>query len=367
MAMTLQQILHFRNLTGIVQGVKGGVPDLLPAGFSARGRGLPGQTAEWNQVDGTRETAQLVHFGSPAVRRGLKGVTPRTAKMIHTFHDIVHPAATLLQLQSMEDATKQQMGKETLLFQSQQFRAIFDNLRISCRYSALALGKIYFDGSGNLLPTSSGAVITVDFGVPAGNTGGLDVFGAGNLISASWATDTTNIPKDITNIKEAGMKKTGYPIMHCFYGKNIPSYLAVNDYVTPILTNPANGALAAALANGEIANGTMGLQWHPVGSAFFADSAGTIQSWFGDDAIVFTPDPSPEWFENFEGTAAVPTAIGIAGDDLVSAAANVAEVGGQFSYAKVTDNPVGLQQFFGDTFLPALKVPGAIFIGDATP
>jgi len=46
---------------------------------------------------------------------------------------------------------------------------------------------------------------------------------------------------------------------------------------------------------------------------------------------------------------------------------NVMEVYGQFSYATVTRNPVGLEHAARDTFLPLIKVPDAIFIGDVVP
>ena len=35
-----------------------------------------------------------------------------------------------------------------------------------------------------------------------------------------------------------------------------------------------------------------------------------------------------------------------------------------FSYAQVTTNPVSLQHFAGDTFLPIVKNPAAIFIAE---
>ena len=38
-----------------------------------------------------------------------------------------------------------------------------------------------------------------------------------------------------------------------------------------------------------------------------------------------------------------------------------------FSYATVKDDPVTIKQVGGDTFLPALKVPAAIWQADVTP
>ncbi len=50
-----------------------------------------------------------------------------------------------------------------------------------------------------------------------------------------------------------------------------------------------------------------------------------------------------------------------------AAAASAAMQFGMFSYAKVTDNPVTVRHFAGDTFLPVLKVPAAVWIADVVP
>ncbi len=366
MSKTLEQILGFENLVGIIQNPQGGVPNLFPPAFmAASGRPIVGKTATWVEVKGNRQTARLVQYGAPSVRRGLKGLADRSAIMLHTHEHIRHDASVLMQLRNMDNPTAQRMGQQYVAYETAEFRRYFQNLRVAALCSMLTLGAIYFDGDGNLLPTSSGAVTTVDFSVPSGNKTQLNMLGTGSIISASWATATTDISGQITSIKNAFAQLNGYVPMHVFCGANIRGYLAGNNTVKELMKTDTS--VASAFRNNQIAAGLFGMTWHDMSGAFFEDSAGTNQSWWGADMIVITPDPTPDWFEFLEGTYPVPTALGGISSDGASALAGVTEVKGMFSYAKVEDDPVSIKHNAGDTFLPTLKVPGAIAIGDVTP
>ena len=55
-----------------------------------------------------------------------------------------------------------------------------------------------------------------------------------------------------------------------------------------------------------------------------------------------------------EGVAITPDAIASAG--------NVSIASGMFSYGQVLSDPVTVKHIAGDTFLPVLKVPKAVFV-----
>lgn len=360
MAKTLEQILGFQNLTGVIANPAGGVPNLLPEAFQRPGRPVVGKTATWYEVAGNRRTAKLVQYGAPSVRRSLKGVSERSAVMMHTHEHILHDATVLIQLRNMDNPTAQRMGEQIIAAETAQFRAYFSNLRVSSIMSILTLGAIYFDGDGELLPSSSGAVTTVDFSVPANNKNQIN-----GIIGTTWATDTVDIIGDIKAIKSAAIKGTGYPLAHAFYGENILEYLMSNNAVKELLKTRTD--YANAMGVGEIPDGFMGMQWHSMEQGFFADSADTNQTWFGGDVVTFTPEPSPDWWEIFQGSYPVPTALGRVGADASDSAGDIAQVNGMFSYAKILDDPVSIKHNAGDTFLPTLKVPGCIYIADVVP
>lgn len=361
MAKTLQQILGYENLTGIIQDPKGGIPaTTLPPGFTNLRRPVEGNTAKWFAIEGNRKTARLVHYGSPSQARDMKGVTERTATMIHSFEHVIHDVPTLMMLQNFENPQVQQMGQQIVDQQTGQFRQGFNNLELAAIMKVLGAGTIYFDAGGNLLPTSSGALYTVDFQIPAGNKDQI-----GGIIGASWATASTPIIGDIAAIKKLALKNTGYPIQHAFYGASIIDDLLANTQVLALIGG--SGELAGKIASGEIPNGFAGIpEWHPNNGAFFMDNDGTVQDIIGADTVVFTPEPDRTWWEIMEGSFPVPTNLTIAAD-ASGALPNFSKAYGPFSYAEVKTDPPGIKHLAGHTFLPVLKVPKAVYICDVTP
>lgn len=360
MSQTLDQILGGQNLTGVIQQTSTGVPDVFPASFYASRRPVDGDTAEYTRVDGSRQTARIAAYGSPSQQRELKDIAKVPVKLIHTVESMLHKPSVLTNLVSFDNPSQQQLGIAEVTRQTRQFRQLFDNLRVASLTSALFTGTINFDGSGNLLPSTTGAKVTVNYGIPAGNTQQLNALGAGNLLDVTWDNAASDVATQVSALKKAARKLTGYPLAHAFYGQNVLDYLLNNNRVKEMMkfNPPANVQTLA----GDVPAGLFGLQWHPAFEAFFEDATGTAQDLVGGDQVLFTPDPTMDWLEWLEGTYPVPTSVGAITPDAVSAAGNVHLATGMFSYAQVTSDPVTVKQVAGDTFLPVLKVPKAVFI-----
>ena len=360
MSQALDQILGGTNLTGVIQQTTTGIPDVFPASFYASRRPVDGDTAEYTRIDGTRQTAHIAAYGSPSQQRELKNIGKVPVKLIHTIESVLHKPNVLTNLLNFAEPTKQQLGIAEVTYQTRQFRQLFDNLRVASLTSMLFTGSINFDGNGSLLAGSGGAKISINYGVPAGNTGQLNVLGAGNLLDASWDSATTNIATQLTNLKKAARKLTGYPLVHAFYGQNVLDYLLNNNKVKEMMKfNPAANARTLA---GDMPSGMFGLQWHPAYEAFYEDDTGTAQDLVGGDQILFTPEPSMDWLDWLEGTYPVPTNVGSITADALGAVGNVSVASGMFSYGQVLSDPVTVKHVAGDTFLPVLKVPKAVFV-----
>ncbi len=359
---TLQQVLNPLTLVGLIQDVVRGVPsDLLPKAFVRPNRTVDGVLATYNRVEGTRQLARLVQYGGASKARGQQGISKQPVTLLHTFEHQNHDPTVLVNLLSEDSPTRQDMGRQTVARQVQEFGQLFRNLRMSCVYSVLASGAIYYDDDGYLLPGPTGAFETVDFGVPAGNQGTLDPLGTGHpILNESWSDPTKDLSQQIRELKKAAIKLTGYKLAHAFYGENIPSYFYKNSVIQAAIHGSA--VLAEQVARGiEVPAGLMNLQWHPIYEAFYSKADGTLVDWYDPDTIVFTPEPGPEWWEVIEGTYPVPASPSYAAD-AESAIDNLRQVAGPFSYAKVTDDPAGILHYAGDTFLPVLKVPKAVYI-----
>ena len=364
MSKAIEDVLSAPNLIGVIQKVKTGLLDVLPPGFTAAGKTVVGDQGTYNKVEGTRQTARLAQYGAPSRRRNLKGLTQMPVRLIHTIEHIMHNPIILQNLLSVEGA-KQQLGRAEIARQTRDFRILFDNLRLAATYSALGLGAIYFDGDGNLLPSSSGSVIDVDYSVPAGNQDQLDIDGAGDVISASWATDGTDIVGQLIDLKVRMAKLNGYVPTVAMYGTNVLEYLLTNTAIKNLISG--SSGMSEQAAAGAVPRGLLGFDWYPVYSAFFEDDDGDAQSIFGDDTVVFCPTPSTDWWEVLQGTYLTPTNLGGVSPDGTGAVGDLTQTSGMFSYAHVLSDPPTVKHVAGDTFLPVLKVPAAICIADVTP
>lgn len=365
--LNLQSVLSGRNLSGTIQAVAAGLPAVLHPGFESQTpRGVEGNTATYYKVEGTRKTAQLVHYGAPSKARTLSGVNEKPVTLAHFAENVGISAHTLVNLMD-ENEKKQRLGEAEVARLVQEAKQIMVNTRRATIASAAATGYIYYDKDGNLLASSSGAQITVDFGIPSGNRGQLNVFGDGAIIDASWGAASTKIVKHMQLLAKATLKLTGYNALeNAIYGENILDYFLGNTQLKEIISRFP--AFQAGFSSGIIPDGFLGVKkWWPGYQFFYSDKDGTLQPFVGGDNIIFHPDPDPTWYELLEGTTPVPGELGLAGGDLSDAIASIDLQQGMYSYAKVTDDPVSATMIYGDNFLPVIKVPKAVFIADVTP
>jgi len=358
MAKTLSEIIGGIPMTTTAQTVTRGIPNYIPPSFFNVTRRVVGNVVKYKKVAGSRKLAREVQYGAPSVLATKTGVSAASASLIHSFE---HVQYDYLMLQNLQDANGvvQAQAVDEIYRQNADFVEEFNSLRTASVVSLLANGKIWFDGDGQMLFSSSGAVNTIDFSVPANNQNQLN-----GIIAASWATATTDIQGQIQAIKRNSLETTGYELRHAFYGINIPSYLTTNNSINKYLSG--NPSLQNKLyGGGEIGDGFQGLTWHPVYSSFGTDANGTVREFVGPDSVTFTPDPTPDWYEFVEGSMGVPRTV-----DVMTGPPNANTfdtVYGKFGYAVPTHDPIGIKQYSGDTFLPLCKVGGALYIADVTP
>ena len=148
-------------------------------------------------------------------------------------------------------------------------------------------------------------------------------------------------------------------------GRNVKTYLTNNNYVNDYLSrNEPRREAFLGRAGGPLKNvwfeDLFEKTWIDGSKAFFQDQNGNTQFILGDDQVIFFPPPTPDWWEILEGTYPVPTTINIV-PDAIAALNSIKEIAGMFSFAQVTLVPVRMVPYVGDTFLPTIKVPDAVF------
>lgn len=361
MSKSIGELLGGRNLTGLVNTIQSGLPDFLPNGFLRTTKKVIGNKASYFKVEGNRANAQTSQYGAPSRLVPGQGGSEVGVTLAHAFEKQNHDPLLLQNLQGFNGEPAKELATEEIGRQSAEFKTRIDNARLSSVYSALANGKIWLGANGDLLYSASGAVVTVDFGVPAARQNQ-----AGGIIGASWATAATNIITHVTALKAKQVQDGKAPLRHAFYGSNIAGYIAANDHAGALIKNtPMLATERYKMA--EIPDGFAGLQWHPVYAAYGLDTSGAVQSWFGADSLVLTPEPTTDWYGFYEGSYLVPRDLGTVSTDAVAAANNVDVVYGTFGYATVSNDPVTISQFAGSTWLPILRDASAIFQLDVTP
>lgn len=366
MSKPLAEILHFEALAGIVRDPAGGVPErALPPAFLNLTRGYPARQLIWTILASTRQTPKQVAPGAPSVRRALVGVGTGSATIPRFAEHIMIDGDDLINLRQFDNPMLQAQGEEYVNHEATEFGRRFRNGRVSMVFSILRHGAVFFkadgDGAYTLLPTPTGADITIDMQVPAANKGDL-----GGLLT-DWSLATTPIIDEIQAVVEESIKRSGKQVTHLFYGPNIRNFLLTNNQVKEILK--ADRDLAASMKQGAIPDGfgDLELKWHPAQRGFFEDNTGTNQDWFTGDELTFTPDPDREWYEIAEGSEFIPSrAFGMLKDSAQQAASGLRRMRGRAMYAIETEDPTGIKLVGFDNVVPVIKVPTAIFLGDAT-
>ena len=359
----LQNVLGGRQLSGTIELIKPGLPtEQLPPGLLSPTLGIEGVSHVMRQREGTRRTPARVEYGAPSRRYTPKGVSEKPVVLNHFSHNTELKAATLVNLES-DNGQRQRLGESEVERIVNESKVFLENGRAASVMSAFALGKIHYNSDGELLPSSSGAQVTIDYGIPSGNLNQLAINGGSAVIDASWANPATKIVKQMTNLTKASGKFTNYKPAVAMYGSKIPDFLYNNDQVQAYMKN--NQRFQDAFVAGMIPDDFLGIKkWFPAYLSYFEDSSGTQQEIFASDSITFIPEVSTDWYGFVEGTTPIPGSFGTSKPDLAAVLRDVFMQRGMFAYAYGTVDPVGATMVFGDTYLPEILVPNAVFIAD---
>ena len=312
MSFALQQLLGYVALGKPIEKVKNGIPDPLPEFSSIKGSPAIADKKRFMTYRGTRKVARRAEYDAPHLRGTNTPVGEQDVICLSAKELLPVPGSTLIALRSL-DKYQQDMGKDWLAITTRNFTTRFDNLRKAQRWQMLAGGKNWFNAAGDLLPSSSGAVLTIDVGIAATH---LDQ--ANGIIDLAWSNSQANIPLHIQKLNQQAAFQTGYDLEVALYGQSIPSFLSTNDYAMDYLArNPRfNDAFTFASAGaGPLPDGLFGIKrWIPTNKAFYEDADGTNRQIFADDSLVLCPLPNQDWCEEVEGTTMVPTTFNATAD-----------------------------------------------------
>lgn len=358
---TMQELLGGQNLTGLTQRTPSGIPMVMPAPFVTPTRRIVGPSFTYFLEEGNAQTASVIHYDAPPIPSDKGGIIQKSATCIHASNYHTYGVGDYQNILQPDGSPMRQLGEWEVSRQTRRLKGRFVNLRYAATQKAFATGALYFDKDGNLLVDSVGAVFSIDYAIPAGHKGQLDVFGTGAIISAKWSASTTKIITQMEGLHEAAAIRTGLPIEYAFYGKNVPGYIFANDYTKQAMVTDL--ALAKASESNTIPAGYGGVpNWVPVRNAFYRDKTNVVRKIFDDDTIVFSPAPSGLWYDFIEASYLVPRDLSVISSDPTAQLQNIMQVFGMYSYCTLKDKPITVDQIMGDTFLPMINNNFAIYI-----
>ena len=365
---TFEELFAGRNLTAMVQGVKPGVPMRIPEQLLEPTDEINGHTFEWMEVDGQRDIARITSQDGPAHTVGHQDAKRKSATMIRSFERQAFVMNDLRNLLTANGQVRDRQGRAYVRRQTEWFKRRLMNLKIAAASQMLFNFRLDYDEKGGLLPSSSGAVVSVVPDIPAGQTGQLDILGNGAIIGASWSNSGTDIMGHLAEIREQMLKLGNWQVTEAFYGKNIPDYIANNTRAKEYIDRTPALARQQVENARKVPDGFQGFNWHNASDAYWIDASGNVQEPLGDDEIVFTPALNDAgWWKHGVGSEMVPTGLGRVGNDANAMFGSVQEVMGDFSYATMAQNPLSIEQFAGCNFLPVISATKAVCKADVTP
>lgn len=355
MPTNVSELLDPEVLTGMYQQREGIKPTPLTDTFFVNPETALADTWEFFYDPADDQAAPLNHPGAEARIVQIGDGAERRMSLFTVFNKTPFGPDVLHALREHDSRQLQKKGLAEINRIMAKFTERHRTLKELIIARVLTDGLVYYDGLGRVLSSSSGAAGTADFGVPAGNKGTL-----GGVIGESELFDnpSADIPAVLSTIDEAAeAASVPIPTDVWVHRSNIPGLQNNLKYQTWAVRNPSH---ADAVLNGGIVENLWGKTWHFLGHRYDDPVTGTSTPYIPTTKAIFTPPPNSNVFRAVNGVTEVPDSTGIFGS-IQEALNAVAEMIGQFAYAKLVDDPIKLMAYIGDKFLFALNEPQAIW------
>lgn len=364
MAVSQQMLLDYLAgpvLTELVASadIAPGLPKPLPPqAYQYSPSEVVGVNAQYDSFNGVRQLGKAVDYLSPSVQVTTQGRVRKQIVALGTRESTPIEGEILYGLMSNIPLFKSR-ATELMRQKVGDFRQRADNFALTLPHSAFAKGKIWLDRDGNILPSSTNAVVTVDFGLTYGGANALAYNSAWPLQTITvgdWSNASTDIPSSIRAMRKAFVNVSNYKAMHILYGQKIPGYFYSNTSMQTYMSRQPK-LNDEFMTTNEVPDGLLDLTWHPTYEAYFIDQNGTLQNWFADNQIVIIPEFAPNWYEYISCSMLVPRGILPPNMTVDQFLENCVPVKGFSSYAHSTIDPIGLNLIQQLYTIPLLKNP----------
>lgn len=327
-------------------------------GFDAGGRHvrtMPGRRGSYDVFNDTREVPTARFPGKPAttIARQPVGnvpyIIPRTFEMMPIDAETVHNQRRIGGPTGELDI----MGQAYVADQERIVKQRITNLR-EFQTVAMLRGSYTYTVSGDELRHDyTGGSYTVDYQVPAGNKGQLDMLGGGNLIGTAWDNAAAPILDDIREVNAALEQLIGRGVEDIFVTSVVWGFVlnntqvqaqagSVNRVFDVLERDPNTQDFVARLF------ALPWIRWHICDKGL--NLAGTFTKLIPDTSAVMLPIIDEQVVSYYEGSEPVSE---WEGRPMVDRA-------GEYYWIAPKANPTRYELFGLHNGLPVLKVPAAI-------
>lgn len=285
---------------------------------------------------------------------GTDGLKQRRGVLFRTFNSQVFGSSVMQALQEPDSRNLDRKGVREITRQTLHFKQRHTVLKQVVLSKILTAGTVYWNRqTGVVAESSDTANEAITFGVPAANQTNL-----GGEITMNITNTSFDFWGLFAYVDDTSASNNSAPVtdvwVHASHKEAIRNNLQFQKWAA------LAGQDAQAVLRGDMIEGMFGKNWHFVGQKY-TNASGSMANLIPTSKLVLTPSPTDKsWYEAANGSTLVPTNLGMGGSatDVLS---QIQEVYGPFSYAKVRDNPVSIEQFAGDCFGLNFVDPNAIY------
>jgi len=193
-----------------------------------------GRLGAFHVFNNTLNTAAGAAPGTAAKRLAPQSASKIPFEYPRQFSQIPLLAETINNIGRIDDpATRDKAGAKMIQLQTNYLSQLAGNWRTAMLVGMLR-DSLYYTQDGDAYYWSYDSANTtgqLKTGIPAGNKSKLNMLGAGNIVSSSWGSETTDIPGQILAIHAAFQQLTGSGLAQVMIQSSTWNNMLKNDYI----------------------------------------------------------------------------------------------------------------------------------------
>ena len=193
-----------------------------------------GRLGAFHVFNNTLKTAAGAAPGTAAKRLSPQSASKIPFEYPRQFSQIPLLAETINNIGRIDDpATRDKAGAKMIQLQTNYLSQLAGNWRTAMLVGMLR-DSLYYTQEGDSYfwqYASQGSTGQLATGIPSGNKSKLNMLGAGNILSASWGSETTDIPGQVMAIHAAFQQLNGSGLAQVLIQSSLWNSMIKNDYI----------------------------------------------------------------------------------------------------------------------------------------